>query len=346
MITAAIALLLGSFAISASASSYSFQTLNNSGDPNFNQLLGVNSLASPTITGYFGDGTTVPNNGYTLVPPGSYTAENYPGAAQTQVTGIAPLSSVITVGFYVDGSGDNIGFVNTGGTFTAVANPSTPVGGTSVNQLLGINDSGLAVGFYTDAGGDNHGYIYNTLTQAFTSVNLPSAWNAVSVTATGINDAGVISGFYTDGTGTTYGFTDDGGTFTNFEVPGGSNTLFFGINSSDQVVGSYVDGSGLTDGLLYSLGTNSYQTIDDPFASATAAFGVTGTIINGINNAGDLVGFYSDGTNVNGFEATPTPEPNTIWLLLTGVILLIAKFGLSRNSPVRFPHLRRGVGAL
>jgi hypothetical protein len=31
---------------------------------------------------------------------------------------------------------------------------------------------------------------------------------------------------------------------------------------------------------------------------------VTGTTTNGINDAGDLVGFYSDGTKVHGFLAT------------------------------------------
>jgi hypothetical protein len=45
--------------------------------------------------------------------------------------------------------------------------------------------------------------------------------------------------------------------------------------------------------------------IDDPLASATRAFGVTGTTVNGLDERGDLVGFYSDGTRVHGFLATP-----------------------------------------
>jgi hypothetical protein len=72
------------------AGTYSFQTLNNNGDPAFNQLLGINN--SGTIAGYFGDGSSnQPNKGYTFAPPytqSSYTNENYPKSTQTQVIGI------------------------------------------------------------------------------------------------------------------------------------------------------------------------------------------------------------------------------------------------------------------
>jgi hypothetical protein len=40
--------------------------LDNNGDPNFNQLLGIND--GRVIVGYFGDGPVIPNNGYVLVP--------------------------------------------------------------------------------------------------------------------------------------------------------------------------------------------------------------------------------------------------------------------------------------
>ena len=45
-------LLLAS--VDASATAYTFQTLNNNADPTFNQLLGINN--GGTIAGYFGSG--------------------------------------------------------------------------------------------------------------------------------------------------------------------------------------------------------------------------------------------------------------------------------------------------
>ncbi len=301
---------------SAYASSYSYQTLNNPGDPAFNQLLGINNAG--TIVGYFGDGTIAPNQGYTLTPPSTYTSENFPGSAQTQVVGINAAGT--TVGFYVDTAGNNFGFVNHGGTFTSVINPNTPVGGTSVNQILGINATGIAVGFYTDAAGNNHGYLYNTATSSYTAITLPSGFGAVSVTATGINNAGVVTGFYTDLGGATHGFSDNGGVFTSFDAPGGTNTMLFGINNGLTAVGSFLDPTGVTMGFTDNLSTHLFQIISDPNASPTAAFGVTGTTVNGINDQGNLVGFYSDGNNVDGFLATVStvPEPSTWLMLATG----------------------------
>jgi hypothetical protein len=305
------------------AGTYTFETLNNPGDPAFNQLLGINNAGK--IAGYFGDGVSVPNKGYTLVPPSSYTNENFPGSVQTQVTGLNNATPATTVGFYIDNSGNNIGFVDQGGTFSSVSDPLTGLfNGTNTNQLLGVNDSGVAAGFYLNGSGDANGYLYNISSTTFTPVNFPGA---TSTTATGINDAGVVSGFYMDSGGVVHGFIDNGGTYTSLDDPGGggTNTMLLGLNNNGLVVGSYVDGSGETHGLIYNRNTLTWLTIDEPGASATAAFGVTGTTVNGINDAGDLVGFYSDGTNVDGFLATPpatTPEPGTFGLISLGGVLV------------------------
>jgi len=135
--------------------------------------------------------------------------------------------------------------------------------------------------------------------------------------------------------GNTHGFIDNGGTFTNFNDPNVGttiNTMFLGLNNDGLVVGSYLDAAGLTNGLVYNVLSNSWLTVDDPLASATAAFNVTGTTINGINDLGDLVGFYSDGTNVNGLLATPTPEPSTLIVLCLAFVCVCMRRRLSPSS--------------
>ncbi len=310
---------------SAAPTTYNFLKLNNNNDPTFNQLLGINNAG--TIAGYFGVGSsTNPNKGYTLVPPygqAQYTNENFPGSAQTQVVGINSNIPPTTVGFWVDGAGNNFGFVDQSNTFTSVSDPSTPTTGTMVNQLLGVNNNDVAAGFYVDASGNSQGYLYNIGTMVFTPIVLPLSFNATMTTATGVNNAGDVSGFYTDAAGNVHGFLDNGGTFTSFDDPNGNgtNTQFLGLNNNGLVAGSYVDAAGVTHGLVYNSLLNTFLTIDDPNSSATPAFDVSGTIVNGLNDKGQLVGFYSDGTNVNGFLATPVPEPGTLALMALAGIL-------------------------
>ena len=282
-----------------STAAYTFTTLDNQADPTFNQLLGINT--HNVIAGYFGSGMPGhPNKGYLLDPPyaqGNYINENFPGSAQTQVTGIDNKGN--TCGFWVTAGGTNHGFVEWNGVFESFNDPKTPHMKGSVNQLLGINDAGVAVGFYNDAAGNAHPYEVNQATGVFTSIHIPGT---VSATATAINDNGDVAGFGKDTAGNTFSWLLHNGQLTDYQFPGGSNTQAFGINDHDEIVGSYNDGAGVMHGftLKAPLGpTSHWASIDDPN-------GVGSTTINGLNNAGDLVGFYTDAAgNTDGMLATP-----------------------------------------
>lgn len=277
------------------AAAYTFTTLDDQADPTFNQLLGINN--HNVISGYFGSGMSGhPNKGYILRPPygqANYVNENFPGSAQTQVTAIN--NKGYTAGFWVGGKGVNRGFVDWNGVFTSYRDPNTGTG--TVNQLLGLNDNGIAVGFYTGSKGVNHGYKLNQATGVFTPVTPPGASN---VTASAINANGDITGFYTSGM-QTIGFLYKNGQFTTFDFPGSTVTNPFGINIHDTIVGSYLDGSGVMHGftLKTPIKGATWQSIDDPN-------GVGSTVVNGLNDNGELVGFYTDAAgNTDGMLATP-----------------------------------------
>jgi CHRD domain len=297
--------------LTSSRVSYGFSTLDNTGDPTFNQLLGINDAG--TIAGYFGSGAQGhPNKGY-LLAGGAYTSENFPGSVQTQVTGLN--NHGVSVGFWSDQNtasqvNDNFGWYYRDGLFHTVDFPARDNANPPVNQLLGVNDSDVAVGFYTDAKGGNHGYEYRIGSGMFRTVTDPADPGA-SLTAAAINDRGDVAGFYTDAAGTTRAFLRSGGEFRSLAYPGASATQALGVSGSGEVVGGYTDGTGNSATMHGFTWTPRYgfTSVDDPH-------GAGATTVNGVNDHGDLVGFYTDAAgNTHGFLAAPArPAVETVRL--------------------------------
>jgi hypothetical protein len=287
------------------ATGYEFRTVDNSNDLTFNQLLGINNRG--VIAGYFGSGAEGhPNQGYRLVgrhQQPQYLNENFPGSTQTQVTGINDRG--VTVGFWSDMNNanlanDNFGFYSIRGRrFHTVDFPTSDNATPPVNQLLGVNDSDIAVGFYNDAAGNSHGYQYNISDNGFREITIPGA---TSVTAAAINNRGDVAGFDTNAGGVVEGFLrhDNGGDVTPLAFPGATMTQAFGVNDRDHVVGAYELGTGSTATMHGFTWTpaRGFETVDDPNGIGT-------TTINGVNDQGQLVGFYVDAAgNTDGMLAT------------------------------------------
>jgi len=273
------------------ARGWSFSKLNNSNDPTFNQLLGINNRGQ--IAGYFGSGAAGhPNKGYllSLGRLSAFTNENFPGGIQTQVIGINDTG--VSVGFWstqntTSMTNNNFGFYDWHGQFHNVNFPTRNMAQPPVNQLLGVNDSDIAVGFFTGAKGNSHAYAYSIPGGRFHRIRISGA---VSSTASGINNRGDIAGFYTGRGGVTRGFLLGAhGHLYRLTVPGASSTMAFGVNDSREVVGTYMVGSGdnaKSFGFIWSRDFG-FRKVNDPQGRGA-------TTLNGINDAGALVGFYTD----------------------------------------------------
>ncbi len=300
---------------SRGASHFVFSTLDNSNDPTFNQLLGINNRG--VIAGYFGSGAQGhPNKGYQLILSrhGSrFRNENFPKSVQTQVTGLNNRG--VTVGFWSDMNNasqmnDNFGFYAVRGHFHRVNFPTMHNAKPPVNQLLGVNDANIAVGFYTDANGNNHGYRYNIARHRhrYRSITIRGA---TSLTAAAINNMGDVAGFFTGSGGVTKAFLMRPGRHaTKLAYPHATMTQALGVNDAGEVVGVYQTGNGNSakmHGFTWT-SRHGFKTVDDPHGRGA-------TTINGVNDAGDLVGFYTDAAgNTHGllrarghYRALPAP---------------------------------------
>lgn len=309
---------------------YSFETINDPADKpfppppatggvTFTNLLGINN--SDLIAGFYGSGKAGdPNKGFVLTLPNTFTPENFPGSAQTQLTGLNDKGTFVgyeyptNLGVPFD---FQFGFYEKGGVFTMVNNPKTPDCGVSgacdsgvltENQLLGATNKDLLVGFYNDRHGDSHSYTYDVATKTFSAdINDPLA---VSTVAAAINNSDKIAGFFTDSTGVIHGFIDNGGVFTTVDPAGATETELLGLNDHGLADGFAVVG-GVMHGIVYNILTKMFTTVDPPRS--------TGTTLNGINDKGDVVGFFANAAgNTDGLLGTPIPEPATWVMILAG----------------------------
>ena len=275
-----------------------FSTFDDAADPTFNQLLGINNRG--LIAGYFGSGAQGhPNKGYLLFVRNNmptFQAENFPNSVQTQVTGLNDRG--VTVGFYstmntASMTNNNFGFYAWHGHFHPVNFPTPHNANPPVNQLLGVNDFGVAVGFYTNSQGTNFGYLYSIRGHQFRRVVVPRSMRgrkAPSLTATAINNRGDVAGFYDGRHGVTDAFLKTAfGRFITIAYPGAAMTQAFGVNDRDEVVGAYTVGSG-NNAKTYGF----TWTPRAGFMTVSAPMGRGATTINGVNDRGDLVGFYTD----------------------------------------------------
>ena len=227
-------------------------------------------------------GISVSLSGLLLLPDKgnaqSFTTIDVPGAIRSQARYLNPRGDI--VGFYTAADGTMHGFLRSkDGELNTIDAPDNAPGG--FTSALGINPQGDIVGSYGSAV-KQHGFLL-TNAGTFTTLDFPGAMNT---SASAINARGDIAGAYTAG-GTTHGFIRDAdGNYTSFDVPGATFTAANDIDSKGQIVGGY--GSGGTNHGFLRAPDGGFTYFDVPGAINPAV----GTQTRGINDAGDIVGWF------------------------------------------------------
>ena len=254
---------------------------------------------------------------------GTYTQINVPGASQTRCLGIDSVGDV--VGYSSTTGGSINGFLLSEGIYTTINYHGLDT------TLWGINDKGQIVG---QSGGS---FVYNLNTQIFFGIKYPGTDEPTY--AYSINNAGVVSGDFLYH-GAYKGFELSGSTYSVVAPPGGINTYALGITGSGKIVGYadthargfidfwYLQGKyqelvvpNASDAFVYGVSPagNSLVGIYAPSAGTGAGFayvdqtlqtllfpGAMETIPIGINDTGEVVGyFYDTSGNTHGFTWTP-----------------------------------------
>jgi uncharacterized membrane protein len=169
------------------------------------------------------------------------------------------------------------------------------------NQLLSQNDMHQAAGYYSmslNNSTPDFPYVYDETGGVFEVLTIPGAVGGAQ--ATGINNSQQVVGFYIDAAGVNHGFWLNFGTFQKLDFPGSTFTQALGINNTGLIVGAYMDKAGASHGFVYNTlaTTSKWQSIDDPNGFGT-------TLVNGVNDKGDLVGFWGTAPLNTGFVAKP-----------------------------------------
>jgi probable HAF family extracellular repeat protein len=216
--------------------------------------------------------------------PGTYGKLGFSALGDFGTHALGINSSDQIVGYYVDGSGEEHGFLRnfTGygvrGAYIALDPPN------SVNTVVeGINDSGQITGFYQTADLVYHGFLYNSGTGAYTPIDFNGG---TGTQALGINNSGEIVGNYFDSSGAKHGFVrSGGGNFTTIDDPnaGSGGTLVGGINNNGEIVGWYTGVDGHDHGFIA-------LPIMPPILTVTLAHDTGSSATDGITSNDALTG--------------------------------------------------------
>jgi probable HAF family extracellular repeat protein len=265
---------------------------------------------------------------------GAYATISFPNSNATQVYGINTAGDV--VGGFTDSSNNAHGFLLSGGVYTQLDAPGVVYG----TQAYGVNDMGQVVGGMPGTAGL---WVYDVSTQTYT-VYQYGGGNYVNITGASINNTGQIVGWaQTLSSGRFVGLELNGSTFTTIHLPDAYSTRLTSINNTGAIVGVATSQTGTQTGywsrdgkhfeqfviagvpkaVITAVNDNSVFTGDYNGKGGNVAFewqrgsfisirepGEPNTFAAGINNAGQIVGYYyfDSGVQAEGLLWTPPSD--------------------------------------
>lgn len=221
-------------------------------------------------------GVSVGGRHAVLASPDDFIVIDVPGSIYTGAYGINDCGQ--TVGASYTDAPDSPGlhgFLLVKGAFTRIDGLACSVPNSPDPQTLvyGINNLGQAVGTSNPCGSESHGILW--VDGILTTFDIPGS---PLTEFHGINDRGQIVGYHTDAGGIPHGFLLSDDTITDLIDPNSADVpIPSGINNRGDIVGSQG-----THGFLFSEGL--FTSIEVP--------GSRFTDVRGINNHGQIVGFY------------------------------------------------------
>jgi len=212
--------------------------------------------------------------------------------------------------------------------FTTIDGPGGAASG-AATTLNGISNSNAVVGFVT-ANGANANFV-RSASGAVTTFNVG---DAAAGMATAVNTSGAIVGGANNN-----GFLLKSGVQSVVAPPSSANSIALGINDSGATVGQYTP-------------TNAPPPVPGGVSAAPGFLNVNGTFtsifpttngaivnVQGINNNGQAIGFYStDGTTQHGFLYTVATKQTTLLAdpvtprTVSGGLVLTQFLGLNDNG--------------
>lgn len=137
------------------------------------------------------------------------------------------------------------------------------------------------------------------------AINEPSAGTSAAegTMILGVNASGAMTGGYSDQVGIAHGLVYADGAFKSFDAPNAGSsprsgwfqgTIGMAIDTAGDAVGAYADSNSAYHGFVRAVSTGTITQFDDPNEPSPATS--RGTFPKGINDSGQIVGFYVTGS--------------------------------------------------